>query len=69
MKHTKEIGMKSRIEIISGPDSHDRYVYWKKWNVENPAYCLTCGECATRKCACYNNKKERGQIFHAKLPG
>ena len=57
-----------KIEIISGPDILGRFVYWKKWEDTQPAYCLSCGADPTRKCECYGKTTERAQIFHAKLP-
>lgn len=63
MSHTVRVE-----QIISGPDSLGRYIHVRAWDCENPPYCLTCGACASRKCACYDNLKVRRQVYNFELP-
>lgn len=51
-----------KIEIISGPDEHGKYVYWKEWYDEHPASCLVCGANPDKQCGHYGPGM-KGQIF------
>jgi hypothetical protein len=57
-----------KIEIHSGPDSLGRYLYTKRWEVENHPYCLTCGASPDSNCSCFNTRRDRAQVFHGQPP-
>jgi hypothetical protein len=48
---------------IGAPDRYGKYHTLGTWYDANPAFCLTCGACASRKCACYDKNHTRGQYF------
>jgi hypothetical protein len=48
---------------IGTPDRFGKYLTLGTWYDDNPAFCLTCGACASRKCACYDKNHIRGQYF------